>query len=155
MKHRVRANKLSRNSARRKALFKNLINGLILHGEIKTTASKAKAIRGLTDKLITKGKAGNLHARRLIAAFLQNKKVVNKIVDELGPIFKNRSSGFTRVTRLGKRKGDDALMVKLELVEKPVVKKVEEKEEEKKEKVGKKKIGKISLKKKEPESKTE
>jgi len=151
MKHRVRGKKLSRNSARRKALFKNLINGLILHGEIKTTVSKAKAIRGLTDKLITKGKVGTLHTRRLIAAFLQDKKVVNKIVDEIAPMFKNRNSGFTKITRIGKRKGDDALMVKLELVQKPQVKKEElpEKEQKKVKKGSIKKVAKISLDKKE------
>lgn len=119
MRHRIAGKKLSRHKDHRKALFKNLINSLIIHGEIKTTESKAKAVRRLVEKLITKGKSGTLHARRLIAAFLQNKKVVNKIVDELAPIFKERPGGYTRMTRLGRRRGDDAMMVKLELVEKP------------------------------------
>lgn len=119
MKHRVSGKKLSRDRAHRKALFKNLISGLVLHGQIKTTESKAKAIRGLVDKLITKGKAGTLHSRRLIGAFLQNKKAVNKIVDELAPLFKKRPGGFTRIIRFGRRRGDDAMMVRLELVEKP------------------------------------
>ena len=123
MRHRVLGKKLSRDRDQRKALFKSLINALVIHGQIKTTESKAKAIRRLVDKLITKGKAGTLHSRRLIAAFLQNKKVVNRIVDELGPLFKNRAGGFTRIVRLGKRRGDDAMMVRLELVEKPGKKK--------------------------------
>lgn len=104
----------------RKALFKNLINALMIRGEIKTTESKAKAVRRLAEKLITKGKKGTLHSRRLIAAFLQNKKAVNRIVDELGPLFKKRPGGFTRIIRLGRRRGDDAMMVQLELVEKPL-----------------------------------
>jgi len=128
MRHRIAGKKLSRHRGHRKALFKNLINSLIIHGEIKTTESKAKAVRRLVDRLITRGKSGTLHARRLIAAFLQDKKVVNRIVDEIAPIFKNRPGGYTRMTRLGRRRGDDAMMVKLELVEKP-----KEKEEKKKE----------------------
>lgn len=119
MRHRIAGKKLSRHRAHRKALFKNLINSLISHGEIKTTESKAKAVRRLVDRLITRGKSGTLHARRLIAAFLQNKKVVNKIVDEIAPVFKKRPGGYTRMTRLGRRRGDKAMMVKLELVEKP------------------------------------
>ena len=125
MRHRVKGKRLSRNRSHRKALFKNLINALVLHGEIKTTESKAKAVRRLVEKVITKGKVGTLHARRLIAAFLQNKKVVNKIVDELSPLFKDRPGGYTRIIRLGKRRGDDAMMVKLELVEKPAKKEKE------------------------------
>ena len=122
MRHQVKGKKLSRNSSQRKALFKSLISALVIHGEIKTTESKAKAIRGLVDKLINKGKKGTLHSRRLIGAFLQNKMAVSRIVDELGPIFAQRTGGFSRIVRLGKRRGDDAMMVKLELVEKPAVK---------------------------------
>lgn len=110
---------MSLDRAQRKTLFKNLINALVIHGEIKTTESKAKAVRGLIDKLITRGKTGTLQARRMIGAFLQNKIAVKKIVDELGPLFKKRPGGFTRITRLGPRRGDKAMMVKLELVEKP------------------------------------
>jgi len=119
MRHRVSGKKFSRNVKQRKALFKNLINSLVIHGKIKTTEAKAKAVQRLADKLITKGKTQTLHSRRLIAAFLQNKKAVNKIVDELAPLFKKRPGGFTRIIRLGKRKGDDAMMVNLELVEEP------------------------------------
>lgn len=122
MRHRISGRKLSRDRKQRKALFKNLINALVLHGQIRTTEAKAKAIRGLVDKLITKGKEQTLHARRLIAAFLQDKKAVNKIVDDLGPLFKKRPGGFTRIIRLGSRRGDSAPMVKLELVEKPKIK---------------------------------
>jgi len=119
MRHRISGKKLSRHKDHRKALFKNLISALVIRGEIKTTESKAKAVRRLVDKLITKGKKKTLYSRRLIAAFLQNKKAVNRIVDELGPLFKGRAGGFTRIVRLGQRRGDQAMMVKLELVEKP------------------------------------
>lgn len=150
MRHRVAGKKLNRDIKHRKALFKNLINALIIHEEIQTTESKAKAIKGLTDKLISRGKKGTLHARRTIAAFLQDKKAVNKIVDELGLRFKDRVSGFTRIVRLGKRRGDDAMMVKMELVEKAKVekKKSKTKKEEKKQKDKEKKEAKHPDKKK-------
>lgn len=119
MRHRVSGRKFSLDRNKRKALFKNLINALVINSQIKTTEAKAKAIRGLVEKLITKGKKKTLHSRRLIAAFLQNNKAVNRIVDELGPLFQKRPGGFTRIVRLGKRKGDDSMMVRLELVEKP------------------------------------
>lgn len=119
MRHKVAGKKLSKNSSQRKALFKSLINSLIIHEAIKTTEAKAKVIRILAEKLITQGKTGTLQARRAIEAFLQNKMVVKKIVDELGPLFKGRSGGFTKIVRLGQRAGDGAMMVRLELVEKP------------------------------------
>jgi large subunit ribosomal protein L17 len=125
MRHRINGKKLSLDHDQRKALFKNLINSLILHGQIKTTEAKAKAVRRLAEKLITKGKEQTLHARRLIAAFLQNKKAVNKIVDELAPLFKKRPGGYTRIVRLGERRGDNAPIVRLELVEKPEKEKTE------------------------------
>lgn len=119
MKHQVTGKKLNLDRHQRKALFKGLINSLVIHGQIQTTLAKAKAIRRLAEKLITKGKEQTLHSRRLIAAFLQNNKAVNRIVDELGPLFKKRPGGYTRIVRLGNRAGDDAMMVRLELVEKP------------------------------------
>lgn len=123
MRHRVSGRKFSLDHHKRKTLFKNLINSLVVSGQIKTTEAKAKSIRRLVEKLITKGKQQTLHSRRLIAAFLQNQKAVNKIVDELGPLFKKRPGGFTRIIRLGNRRGDAAPMVRLELVEKPEIKK--------------------------------
>ena len=122
MRHRLRGKKLSRHHHHRKALFKNLIKSLIVHGEIRTTESKAKSVRILVEKLITKGKAGTIHARRLIGSFLQSTAIVNRLVDEVAPLFKSKPGGYTRLTRLGPRKGDNAMMVKLELVEKPAKK---------------------------------
>lgn len=127
MRHKVKGKKLNRNASQRKALFRSLISSLIIHEEIKTTESKAKAIKGMVDKLVAKAKIGSLHARRLLLAFIPNKKAVNKLVDEIAPRFSSRVSGFTRVIRLGKRRGDDAMMAKIEFIEKKEKKEKEEK----------------------------
>ena len=122
MRHRKAGKKLGRNTNQRKALFRGLIQSLIIHEEIKTTVAKAKAVKGLVDKLITKAKKGTLHARRQVLAFLPDKKAANKLVDEIAPRFKKRTSGFTRFVRIGKRRGDDAMIVKMEFTEKPAPK---------------------------------
>lgn len=137
MRHRLFGRKLGRDRDHRKALFKNLVTSLILHEQIKTTEAKAKAIKGLADKVITKGKTGSLHARRTLAGVLTSRSAVEKVIKILGPRFQQRTSGFTRIIRLGKRKGDDASLVRLELIdkvikEKKIKKKKEEKEAEKK-----------------------
>lgn len=118
MRHKIKGKTFNRNTNQRKALFRSLIQNLIIHEEIKTTQSKAKVIKRLVDKLITKAKAGTLQVRRQLMAFLPNKKAVNKLVDDIAPRVKQKTSGFTRFMRLGKRRGDDAMMVKMELVEK-------------------------------------
>lgn len=117
MRHRVFGSKLGRDKNARKALFKSLISSLIIHGQIKTTEARAKAIKGLVDRLVSRSKQRTLQARRQVLAFLQNKKVVGKLVDEIAPKFSKRPSGFTRILRLGKRAGDQAMMVKMEFVE--------------------------------------
>lgn len=124
MRHRKAGKKLGRNTNQRKALFRGLIQSLIIHEEIKTTLTKAKAVKGLVDKLMTKAKKGTLHARRQVLAFLPDKKAANKLVDEIAPRFKikKRTSGFTRFVRIGKRRGDDAMIVKMEFTEKPAPK---------------------------------
>ncbi len=117
MRHRVFGRKLGRSYNERKALFKSLISSLIIHGEIKTTEAKAKAIRGLVEKLISRAKQKTLAARRLLLAFLQNKEVVSKLIEEIAPRFENRQGGFTRILRIGRRRGDQAMVVKLKLLE--------------------------------------
>jgi len=117
MRHRVFGRKLGRDVKSRKALFKNLINALIEHQEIKTTEAKAKAIKGLVDKFVSRAKKKDLHSRRLVFSFLQNQKMVNKLFEEIAPRFRHRSSGFTRIIKLGRRKGDAAMVVKMEFVE--------------------------------------
>ena len=117
-RHRLNGRKLGRNTNQRKALFKGLLNSLIIQEELKTTQTKAKAVQRLFDQLVTKAKPSTVHARRLLHAFLGNKRSVNKLVDDLTKRFGQRQSGFTRVTKLGLRRGDNAQIVKLELVDK-------------------------------------
>ncbi len=144
MRHRVKSNHLNRDTNNRKALFKSLITSLIQVGEIKTTEPKAKAIKGLTDKLISRAQNGSIAARRLLARFFGRRDIVNKLVDEVAPAMSDRKSGFTRITKLGKRRGDNAVMVKMELVAKPVVSdevaQPEVKEDKKVEKASEKKV---------------
>lgn len=111
--------KFNRNTNQRKALFKGLIMNLFEHGEIETTLEKAKSMRGLVDKLMTKARQGTVSARRIIAGFFGTRAIVNKVVDEIAPAMKDRTSGFTRIIRIGNRVGDDAMRVKMQLVEKP------------------------------------
>jgi large subunit ribosomal protein L17 len=122
MRHRKKGKKLNRNTAQRKALFRSLIQNLIVKEKIKTTEAKAKAIKGLVDRLVTKAKKGTLHARRQVMAFLADKKSANKLVDEIAPRFKKRKSGFARFSRIGKRRGDDTMMVEMELVDAKIAK---------------------------------
>jgi large subunit ribosomal protein L17 len=117
MRHRKAGRKLSRSSGHRRALYRNLITELFRHERIRTTEAKAKAIRGQAEKLITLGKRGDLHARRLAAARLNDPTVVTKLFDELADRYQERSGGYTRIFRLGQRQGDGASMVLLKLVE--------------------------------------
>ncbi len=118
MRHRIASTSLNRDTNNRKALFKSLISSLIEVGEIKTTEAKAKAIKGLTDKLIHKAQDGSITARRLLARFFGRRDVVNTLVDQIAPSMKDRKSGFTRIIPLGKRRGDNATLVKMQLVSK-------------------------------------
>ena len=120
MRHHKKGRKLNRNIKQRKALFKGLVQSLIMNEQIKTTEAKAKAIKGLTDKLITKAKIGSLSARRQLLAFLPDKKAVHKLFDVIVPRLSSRSSGFTRFVRLGRRRGDNTMIVKVELVDKAI-----------------------------------
>ena len=119
MRHRKAGRKLGRNTNQRQALIKGLIRSLILNERLNTTEAKAKTIRGLVDKLITKAKAGSLSARRRVLAFLPDKKAVNKLFDDIAGRNKTRFSGFTTLVRLGRRRGDNAMMAKLELIDLP------------------------------------
>lgn len=117
MRHQRRIAKLNRNEASRKALIKNLLANFFIHGQIQTTLSKAKAIKGLADRLIYQAKQASLHRRGLIESFLQNKSAVEKLFQEIGPRVARRTSGFTRIIRLGQRRGDGAQVAKIELVD--------------------------------------
>ncbi len=118
MRHNVHGRKLGRTSAHRKALFRNQLASLIQSEKIRTTLAKAKELRPVAEKMITRGKQDTVHARRLVAEWVPNRTHVKKLFDEIAPRFANRPGGYTRITKLGPRKGDGAEMAILELVEK-------------------------------------
>ena len=117
MRHRRSGKKLGRDSAHRKALYSNLAGALIEHGRIKTTVAKAKAVKPFAEQMITLGKRGDLHARRLALAELRSQDVVHQLFADVAPRFANRPGGYTRIVKLGPRLGDAAEMVYLELVD--------------------------------------
>ncbi len=123
MRHRIKGYKLGRNTAQRKALFRNLIRELYIHGRITTTEAKARAIRGDAEKLITKAKRGlaeggnRVHAQRQVVAYLIDKAVVHKLFEDLAPRYADRKGGYTRIVKIGKRRGDAADMAVIELVD--------------------------------------
>ncbi|GBF12066.1 MULTISPECIES: 50S ribosomal protein L17 [Tepidibacillus] len=117
--------KLGRNSAARKALFRDLVTDLIINERIETTESKAKEVRSIAEKLITLAKRGDLHARRQVAEYVRKEvadresgqDAVQKLFSEIAPRFAERQGGYTRILKIGPRRGDAAPMVYLELVE--------------------------------------
>ena len=117
MRHRRAGKKLGRDSAHRKALYSNLAGALIEHGRIKTTVAKAKAVKPFAEQMITLGKRGDLHARRLALAELRSQDVVHHLFADVAPRFADRPGGYTRIVKLGPRLGDSAEMVYLELVD--------------------------------------
>jgi len=121
MRHQRSGKKLGRDSAHRKALYANLAGALIEHGRIKTTVTKAKAVKPIAERMITLGRRGDLHARRQAVAFLRSKDVVHKLFTDVAPRFGDRPGGYSRIIRIGPRPGDAAEMVYLELVDQPLV----------------------------------
>jgi len=116
MRHQRAGKKLGRDAAHRKALYANLAGALIEHGRIKTTVTKAKAVKPIAEQMITLGRRGDLHARRQAVAFLRSKDVVHKLFDEVAPRYKDRPGGYSRIVKIGPRPGDAAEMAYLELV---------------------------------------
>lgn len=108
--------KLGRNSAARKALFKSILTSFFRYGRIETTEAKAKELRGLADHMITLAKRGDLHARRQVLADIADEEVVHKLFTEIAGKYTDRQGGYTRILKLGPRRGDAAPMVILELV---------------------------------------
>jgi large subunit ribosomal protein L17 len=121
VRHARSGKKLGRDSAHRKALYSNLAGALIEHGRIKTTVTKAKAVKPLAEQMITLGRRGDLHARRQATAFLRSRDVVHKLFADVAPLFKDRPGGYTRIVKLGPRPGDAAEMAYLELVDEEYV----------------------------------
>ncbi len=116
MRHKVAGRRLGRPSGHRRALYRNLVTDLLHYEKITTTEAKAKEVRGLAEKMITLGKRGGLHSRRLALSFILDKKVTDKLFAELAPRYAERSGGYNRITKIGPRLGDGAAMVQLELV---------------------------------------
>jgi large subunit ribosomal protein L17 len=114
--HRVAGRKLSRYRDQRVALLRGLVSELITHERITTTLAKAKETRVMAEKLITHGKKGTLHHRRLALAQVPNTRVVKKVFDDVAVRYADRAGGYTRIMKLGPRNGDAALMAIIELV---------------------------------------
>lgn len=117
MRHGKKGRKLNRTSSHRTALFANMAAALIKHEQIVTTLPKAKELRRVMDRLITLGKRGNLHSRRLAAARIRDEAMAKKLFDVLADRYKDRSGGYTRVLKAGYRYGDSAPLAVIELVD--------------------------------------
>ena len=120
MRHRKSGRRLNRDSAHRKAMFANMASALIKHEQIKTTLPKAKELRPIVEKLVTLAKRGDLHARRLASARLQDRAMVAKLFDVLAERYKDRSGGYIRIIRANFRYGDCAPMAYIEFVDRDV-----------------------------------
>lgn len=120
MRHGMKGRKLNITASHRKAMFANMAASIIEHEQIITTLPKAKEIRSIVDKLITLGKRGDLHARRQAVSQIRNVEQVKKLFDELGPRYAERQGGYTRVLKAGFRRGDNAPLAVVELVDRNV-----------------------------------
>jgi large subunit ribosomal protein L17 len=117
MRHRKLGRSLRRTSEQKLALMRNLASSLIESGAIETTEAKAKELRPFVEKLITKARTGTLHARRLAVRHIHKRETADKLFREIGPRFAKRPGGYTRILKVGHRKGDGAEMARIELVE--------------------------------------
>ena len=117
MRHQKKTVRLGRKAEHRKALLANQVCSLIQHQRIKTTLAKAKAVRPIAEKMVTLGKDGSIHARRMAFATLRQKDAVKKLFDQIAPASTERSGGYTRIVRLGQRKSDSASMAFIEWVD--------------------------------------
>ncbi len=120
MRHGNRGRKLNRTWEHRKAMFANMAQSLLKHEQIMTTLPKAKELRPIVEKLITLGKRGDLHARRLLIARTRDERTAKKLIDVLGPRYKERPGGYVRILKAGFRYGDNAPMAVIELVDRDV-----------------------------------
>ena len=116
MRHRNEGRKLSRNTSHRRALLRNLVTSLLEHGRLMTTLPKAKEVRPLAEKMITLGKRDNLQARRLVHSYLLKDETAKKVFSTIAPKFADRKGGYSRIIKLGNRKGDGADLAIIELL---------------------------------------
>ena len=117
MRHKVDTLKLGRSSAHRRAMLANMVSSLFYSGRVETTLVKAKAVRRMAERMITLGKQGTLHSRRLAAARMRDENAVKRLFDEIAPAYTGRQGGYTRILKLGQRRGDAAETCLLMLVE--------------------------------------
>jgi large subunit ribosomal protein L17 len=116
MRHRVKGRRLKRTSEQKLALMRSLAQALIERGAIETTEARCKELRPFVERLITKAKSGTLHDRRLAGRHVQKREINDKLFTEVGPKFASRAGGYTRILKVGHRKGDGAEMARIELV---------------------------------------
>ncbi len=115
MRHRKSGRKLNRSAPHRLAMFRNMVTSLLEHEHIQTTDAKAKELRRFAERMVTLGKRGTLHARRQALSFVRDRNVVKKLFEDIAPRFADRPGGYTRVTKLGTRRGDAAALSVIEL----------------------------------------
>ncbi len=132
MRHQVKKGMLGRNTAHRRALMRNLVTSFLERERVRTTLAKARSVRPVAEKLITLGKRGTLHARRQALAYVTKEEAVKKLFDDIGPRFKERPGGYTRIVKLDRRSGDGASMAMIELVGSEFKAKVKKKKDGKK-----------------------
>jgi large subunit ribosomal protein L17 len=135
MRHRVGGYKLKRDAGSRKALLRGLVTSVIEHERVITTVPKAKAIKPLVDRMITLAKRDTLHTRRQAASFLETPGSVKKLFDTLGTRFGQRAGGYTRIVKIGPRKGDGAELAMIELVGSELVKRAADRAKRKEERL--------------------
>ena len=138
MRHRNSGRKLSRNTSHRRALLRNLVTSFLEHGRLMTTLPKAKEIRPLAEKMITLGKRDDLHARRQVQAYVLKETIAKRVFDTIAPRFADRPGGYSRIIKLGYRKGDGADLAIIELIGSELEVKQAERAEKAKEKESKK-----------------
>lgn len=130
MKHREGFNRLGRKASHRKALYRGMVTALFRYERIETTRAKAREIRRVAEKMITRARVDSVHNRRIIAKKILDKKVLAKLFTDIAPRFNGRPGGYTRILKLGQRYGDGSEMVFLELVERKEVKPKKKKKEQ-------------------------
>ena len=129
MRHLKKSRKFNKDAEHRRAMFNNMMISFFQHERIKTTSAKAKELRRLSEKIITRARENTLHNKRIVLKRLKNRDIIAKLFDEIAPLYKNVHGGYTRILKLGRRAGDGANMSLLELVD--VEEKAEKKEKEK------------------------
>lgn len=117
MRHNASGRKLGRKTGHRLAMFRNQLASLVAQERIVTTVSKAKELRPLAERIVTQGKRGTVHARRLVGRWVSNRDLIKKLFDEIAPRFSTRAGGYLRIVKLGSRQGDGAEMAILEFVD--------------------------------------